>query len=104
MRSRCSWQGHAQAICTAVLIWAFAVSTSSANADVIPANNLPDDTVGWVELLQEPPENQPWDLSTALSHPAADWTPLTDSVLNFRWIWVTPGALKMQGSSRVQPA
>lgn len=81
--SRCRLQTGALKLRAVLLVWVVAVGLSSANADVISANDLPDNTVGWVELLQEPPDAQSWSLETALSAPESDWKPLTDSVLNF---------------------
>ncbi len=83
MRSKCSRRGSALTRCTAALIWAFTVFTGMATAAVIPANDLPGDLVGWVELLQEPADASEWNLNTALNAPESQWVPISNSVLNF---------------------
>ncbi|WP_127554915.1 sensor domain-containing diguanylate cyclase [Saccharospirillum alexandrii] len=80
MRSRCSRQGSVITLCTATLVWAF---IGIATAAVIPANDLPGDLAGRVELLQEPADASAWGLSTALNAPESEWVPISNSVLNF---------------------
>lgn len=81
--SRSSLQTGALALRAVLLVWIGTVVLSGANAEAISANNLPENTEGWVELLQEPPDSQPWSLETALSAPSSAWEPLSSSVLNF---------------------
>lgn len=83
MRSRCSRQGSILTLCTASLIWLLTVFTGIATATVIPANELPGNLAGWVELLQEPSEESGWSLNTAINAPDAEWAPISSSVLNF---------------------
>lgn len=83
MRSRSSLQTGALALRAALVVWVVTVVLSGASAEVIPANNLPENTDGWVELLQEPPDAQPWSLETVLNAPSSAWKPLSSSVLNF---------------------
>ncbi len=95
MRSRCSRQGSVLTLCTAALIWASTVFTGIATAAVIPANELPGDLAGWVELLKEPADASAWSLNTALNAPDSEWVPISNSVLNFSfdasayWVRIT---------------
>ncbi|WP_028670081.1 sensor domain-containing diguanylate cyclase [Saccharospirillum impatiens] len=83
MRRKSRRQGWCLAIFTTALVWVFASLLNTAYAVVLSANQLPDDLTGSAELLQEPPDTQAWGLNTVLRKPNADWTPISDSVLNF---------------------
>ncbi|GGX48800.1 sensor domain-containing diguanylate cyclase [Saccharospirillum salsuginis] len=55
---------------------------TTVNADVLPANDLPEDVAGQLELMREPPGSD-GSLGLALGRPEADWTTLTESSPNF---------------------
>lgn len=83
MRSRYSLQSGAMAPVTVLLIWVFTIMVNSAQAEVVDASDLPDDLTGWLDILKEPPDDEPWRLNTAVAQPDANWQPATDAVLNF---------------------
>lgn len=65
-----------------VLVGLFFGCGTLAHAEVLSADNLPENLDGRLEILQEPPASD-WSLDNALDQPDADWKPLASATPNF---------------------